>query len=138
MKPLTKTFVKGTVVYYVKLPLTVEVKNKFLVILNRDCSQPDIYYFLTTSQTKFYESHRKLRNYFIFIPKNTVPFFLLTTLIDCRYPYLLKRAKLRKKYGDRELSFKGILPEQLMNKVIRVVRGSSLISPKIKKLILPT
>lgn len=133
-----KNICQGTVIYYVKLPLTVEVKNKFLVLLNRDCSQPDIYYFLSTSQTKFYESHRKLRNFFVFIPKNTVPFFPLVTLIDCRNPYLVSRNKLREKYGNHELNFKGILPAQFMNEVIRIVRKSPLISRKIKKLILPT
>ena len=133
-----KNICQGAVIYYVKLCLAVETKNKFLVLLNRECSQPDIYYFLTTSQTKFYKFHRKLRNYFVFIPKNTVPFFPLATLIDCRYPYLLSRNKLRKKYGNHELSFKGILPEQFMDEVVRIVRNSPLIPLKIKKLILPT
>jgi len=63
---------QGAVIYYVKLALTVETKNKFLVVLNHNCRRPDIYCFLTTSQTKFYESHRKLRNYFVFIPENMV------------------------------------------------------------------
>jgi len=40
---------QGTVLYYVQLPFKTEIKNKFLVLLNRDCSCSEIYYFLTTS-----------------------------------------------------------------------------------------
>ena len=127
---------QGAVIYYVNLKLKVEVKNKFLILLNSDCNQRDIYFFLTTSQTKFYISHRKLRNYFVFIPENSVPFFPLPTLIDCRNPFCLSRNKLREKYGSRELSFKGMLPEQFMDKLIKIIRDSILISPKIKKSIL--
>ena len=128
---------QGTVIYYVDLRLEVEIKNKFLVLLNSDCSQYNLHFFLTTSQMKFYITHRKLREYFVFIPENAVTLFPLPTLIDCRYPFPLSRTKLREKYGHQQLVFKGVLPDQFMGKVIKIIRDSKLISPKIKKLILP-
>ena len=127
---------QGTVLYYVQLPLKTETKNKFLVILNRDCSSSEIYYFLTTSQTKFYLSNRKLRKYFVFVPENTVSFFSLPTLIDARRAEWISRDKLREKYGNRELEFKGMLPELFIAKISDIVKTSRLIPKRTKKLVL--
>lgn len=126
---------QGAVIYYVGFQFDTEIKNKFLILLNHDCSQSAIYYFLTTSQTKFYESTRKFKNYFVSVPENTVSFFSRPTLIDCRYPALVGRDKLREKYGNRELRFEGTLPEPFMTKVIDIVKASSLIAERTKKLI---
>ncbi len=127
---------QGTVLYYVQLPLKTETKNKFLVLLNRDCSCSEIYYFLTTSQTKFYVSNRKLRKYFVFVAENAVSFFPLPTLIDCRYAESISRDKLREKYGNRELEFKGMLPEPFITKITDIVKTSRLIPKRTKKLVL--
>lgn len=126
---------QGTVVYYVGYQFDTEIKNKFLILLNRDCSQSEIYYFLTTSQTKFYKSTRRFKEYFVFVPENTVSFFSRPTLIDCRHPELVSRNKLREKYGNRELRFKGMLPEPFMTKVVNIVKASSLIAERTKELI---
>lgn len=126
---------QGTAVYYIGYQFDTEIKNKFLVLLNHDCSQSKIYYFLTTSQTKFYKSTRRFKEYFVFVPENTVSFFSHPTLIDCRYPELVSRSKLREKYGKRELKFKGMLPEPFMTKVVDIVKASSLIAERTKELI---
>ena len=86
---------QGTVVYYIGYQFDTEIKNKFLVLLNHDCSQSKTYYFLTTSQTKFYKSTRRFKEYFVFVPENTVSFFSRPMLIDCRHPELVNRNKLR-------------------------------------------
>ena len=127
---------QGTVVYYIGYPFNTEIKNKFLVLLNHDCSQSEIYYFLTTSQTKLYKSTRKFKKYFVFVPDNTVSFFSRPTLINCMELESISRDKLREKYGNRELEFKGMLPESFMNKVIDILKTSRLIAEKTKKLIL--
>jgi len=127
---------QGAVIYYVGFQFDTEIKNKFLVLLNHDCSQSEIYYFLTTSQTKFYESTRKFKKYFVLVPENIVSFFPLLTLLDCTYVEWISRDKLREKYGNRELEFKGMLPEIFMTKVIDIIKTSRLIPKRTKKLIL--
>lgn len=127
---------QGAVIYYIGFQFDIETKNKFLIVLNHDCNQSEIYYFLPTSQMKFYVSKRKLRKYFVFVPGNTVSFFAFPTLIDCRRAEWINRDKLREKYGNRELEFEGMLPEIFMNKVIDIIKTSRLIPKRTKKLIL--
>lgn len=129
---------QGAVIYYVGFQFDIETKNKFLIVLNHDCNQSEIYYFLPTSQMKFYVSKRKLRKYFVFVPGNTVSFFPFPTLIDCRHAECISRDKLREKYGNGELEFKGMLPEIFMAKVIDIIKTSRLIPKRTKKLILGT
>lgn len=135
MKSFDRQICQGVVIYYVNLPLATEIKNKFLLVLNRDCKQPNIYCFLTTSQRRFYRG--KLKKEFVFIPKNAVTFFPRATLVDCRKPYPLDRETLKKKYGSKEAIFKGILPEPFMKAVFKAVRHSKSITRRTKKLILP-
>lgn len=127
---------QGAVLYYIQIALKTGIRNKFLVLLNRGCSCSKIYYFLTTSQTKFYISNRKLRKYFVFVPENTISFFPLPTLIDCRSAECISRDKLREKYGERELEFRGMLPEPFITKITDIVKTSRLIPERTKKLIL--
>ena len=135
MKSFDAQICQGIVIHYMNLPLVTEIKNKFLLVLNRDCNQPNIYCFLTTSQMRFYCG--KLKKEFVFIPKNAVTFFRRVTLVDCRERYRLDRETLKKKYESKEAIFKGILPEPFMKAVFETVRHSKLITRRIKKLILP-
>ena len=134
--PIEERIRQGIVIRYKKLPVETGERNKFFVLLNHDCTQEKIYYFLTTSKIEYWKNHPAPEEVFVYIPENAIWFFHQPTLIDCSKPREIDRLKLKRKYNKRGLIVKGMLPKRFMDKVIHIIEQSKLISERVKKLIL--
>ena len=74
----------------------------------------------------------------MYIGLNRLEYFSKPTIIDCRNVRHIFRAKLFEKFSNRELSFKGILPEGMLTGIFKIVERSKLIERKDKIRISPS
>jgi len=111
---------------------------KYLIILNKDLSLDIIYFFTTYSKIDFFNNNQRFEPDIIRIPRRKISCFYRDTIIDCRQEHKLTRKKLWKRFQEEELKLEEYyLPNNYLNKLNEVIRNSSLLSDKIKKIIDP-
>jgi len=109
-------------------------RKKFIIVLNKHPADSDTLLFLTTSKIEFYNKYPTVDH--IRIEANQLPCFSLTTVINCREVFPMKRSELKRRYRESLLKFEGCLSTAIMEQVDQRVVASRLISSRHKKAIL--
>ena len=129
-----KEFVRGGVlITEMRFPSGAR-KLKYIVVLNKNPAESPTLLFLTTSQTDYYDRFPHVDH--IRIQQNVVPFFPKETVLDCREVFAMDRADLKRRYREAALKFVGVLPQEYMDQVDKVVAASRTIAIRYKKQIL--
>ena len=116
---------------------TGDTKEKFLVLLNQDHGAVDpLFFFVTSSKLAFYERNPALQADAVFIEPDTLQFFPLRTVINCREVHSFPKADVEELAGQRRIEVVGALPQAMVEQIDRIVAASKLISPADKKRIL--
>lgn len=110
-------------------------KKKYLIVLNQNPADSETLLFLTTSQVEFFKRNPSFKDH-ILIPAGTVSFFPLETVINCHGVQSMGREELKRRYRERKLDIVGSLPNEIMERIDRIVTASRYISPRHKKAIL--
>lgn len=116
--------------------------NRFkrMILLNKDFSEDDIFYILTTSKVDFFKDHcnfEGIKGNFIYIHKGQTHVNPnKDVVLDCRRIDIIKKEKLFERYKNNELNFLGEISKEFMTAIDKIVLNSRMISPKIKKHIL--
>lgn len=112
-------------------------RRKFFVVLNKDCSNPEIYHFLMTSKVSRYRSF-SFSNYGVSIPRGTVDCLAADeTIVDCfRLMPAFKRDYLLEQLCVKGITLHPPLPVAIMQEIDDNIRRSRSISPAIKSFIL--
>ena len=113
-------------------------RDKFFLVLNRDCAAPVIHHFLTTSKVSKFQALPWGRSEGVPIPAGTYPKMPLETMIDChdRLPPLDREA-LMDAYCDGACDIVGELDAMRLGQVDLIITKSRIIPPATKRLILP-
>jgi len=105
-----------------------------IILLNNNFNQEDIYYVMTTSRVKWYKRNwNRMKYCSLFIEKGTIDIFKKATVINCREVNKLTKQNLIDRYMENMLEFLGVLPEDILKKVLKCLVGSRLIKSKILK-----
>ncbi|MDP3722760.1 MAG: hypothetical protein Q8R91_04600 [Candidatus Omnitrophota bacterium] len=107
---------------------------KYLVVLNKHPADSPTLLFLTTSQVKYYDLFPHIDH--IRIKPNTLAFFPKETILDCREVLSMERADLKRRYQEAALKVVGVLPQDYLDQIDRLVASSRFISMRHKKMIL--
>ena len=129
-----REFIRGAILSTQMVFESGERKQKFIIVLNKPPVDSESLFFLTTSQTAFYDKHPQVDH--VRISVGGVPCFPLETVIDCREVYQLPRPDLKERYRQGILKFAGNLPAEIMGRIDQIVAASRFISPRHKKIIL--
>lgn len=112
----------------------IKTKFKRLLLLNINFNSEDIYYFLTTSSTKWYIDNKEsefIKNNCIFINKGeTINNQTEDMVIDCRKVYIISKLYLFYNYKNRKLDFLEKFSQDIINRVDKIIINSKLIAPK--------
>lgn len=111
------------------------VKSKYFVVLNKDCTTPDLLVLLTTSQQGFYRENPSRESEVVRLLPEKVAFFTEETILNCRDVYPLDRGAVKSKFVQKHMEFLGDLPADEFAKVLKTIRASRQIAKKIRKLI---
>jgi len=107
---------------------------KRLLLLNINFNLEDIYYFLTTSSTKWYIENKEteiVKNNCIFIKKGeTINNQTEDMVIDCRKVYIISKSDLFNNYKNHKLDFLEKFSQDIINRVDNIIMNSKLIAPK--------
>ncbi|MEK7474421.1 MAG: hypothetical protein AAB152_02200 [Candidatus Coatesbacteria bacterium] len=111
-------------------------RPKFFVVLNRDCAQPEIYHFLTTSKAAKYKT-LSFHSFGVSIPAGVVDCLTAEeTIVDCfRLMPTFRRAFLLEQLCAKGISIYQPLPAAFMEQIDNIIRRSRTISPTLKALI---
>lgn len=112
----------------------IKTKFKRLLLLNISFDTEDIYYFLTTSSTKWYIDNKEsefIKNNCIFLNKGeTINNQTEDMVIDCRKVYFISKSDLFNNYKNRRLDFLEKFSQDIINRVDKIIINSKLIAPK--------
>ncbi len=114
---------------------------KRLIILNQNCDRDDLYFIFTYGSVEFFKKngHREFikLNTLFFRPGETSLNPSEEMAIDCRRVLPISKSGLYKNWRNKELDWLPDLSPEILVKVDEILIRSKLISPKIKKIILP-
>ncbi len=103
-------------------------KEKYLLILNLDCIDTNIYHLLFTSKVEFYEKPSHIaelaKKNSILIEPDETEIFPLQTRLDCREVYSIARDELLERFHQGKMTFEGILPEEIIKRTDNKLRNS--------------
>ena len=129
-----KEFVRGGVlITEMQFPSGTR-KLKYLVVLNKNPTDLPTLLFLTTSQTDYFDRFPHVDH--IRIKPNVLSFFPKETILDCREVFAMGREDLKRRYREAALKFAGVLPQEYMDQVDKIVAASRTIAIRYKKQIL--
>lgn len=129
-----KEFVRGGVlITEMRFPSGTR-KLKYIVVLNKNPADSPIVLFLTTSQTDYYDRFPHVDH--IRIKPNMLSFFPKETILDCREVFAIDREDLKRRYREAALKFVGVLPQEYLDQVDKIVAASRTIAIRYKKQIL--
>ena len=129
-------FKRGNVFYRREVQINrFERKNKYLILLNKDCKLPTSFFFLTTSDIESYKQDPNVLSGVVEV--NVSNIFPKPTIINCRQVRQFQREDLLNDYKAKKLLYKGELPAHIINLVDDVIRKSRIISSEKKQQILP-
>ena len=129
-----KEFVRGAVLLTEMQFPNGTKKSKYIIVLNKTPADSATLLFLTTSQTDFYNRHQGLDH--VRLQANSLSCFPKETIIDCRKIWPMDRVSLKKRYQQGTLKFVGLLPQNYVEQIDRLVTSSRFISLRHKKAIL--
>jgi len=118
----------------------IEGSFKRIVLLNIDFTIPEIFFFFTTSKIKGFLDgmHPDITGNFVFVPRGKTPDNPNEDMIiDCRKAYPITKEKLLENFRNNKLTSLSPLNEEFMRDINDIIGKSKLISPRIKKFILP-
>lgn len=111
-----------------------EPRYKRLLLLNRDFTDEEVFYFFTTSSVKWYFENKNwvvVNENCIFIePGETSNNITERMVIDCRKVFIINKKDLFNNYKNLKLDFLEIFSEEIMSNVNRIIKNSKLIAPK--------
>lgn len=126
---------RGTVIRTRILLPNGQQRNKLLIVVNLDCTLPDIYHLTCTSQTGFYKTNPFAKSYSLVIPSGTTSVFSKETVVDLSKPERFTRDDIISRYNEGRLVVLGKLPPEIMESLDRRIHSSMVIKRGIKKLI---
>ena len=109
---------------------------KYFIAVSRDLTSDPLIFIITTSKIDFYHKNPVFNNDIVGIQGQSLPYFPVDTVLDCRQIYPLSRQTLKENFQKQILEFCGELPDQLIQRIDDIVKASKHISTKHKKLIL--
>jgi len=105
-----------------------------IILLNNNFSQDNIYYVMATSKTEWYEKYwEKMQYCCVWLDEGTVDLFSLKTVVNCREVPKLTKLDLFNRYVEGKLKFLGILPKEILKRIIETLITSKLIDDDIMK-----
>lgn len=112
-------------------------RKKFFVILNRDCAESRVYFFIVTSKVDKFLRLPWGASEGVAMPANSIPALTKDSIIDCHSLYPpLDRARLFDDYWDQESDIVGTLPPDRLTAVDAIIVRSRVIPLDIKRRIL--
>ncbi len=109
---------------------------KRLIILNKDFSDHNIYFVMSTTQVAWYKANARavgVVDHFLYFPPGQTPCNPTDEMvIDLRQVYDLPLSQLIKNLREKKLDFLPDVPGPILNDIDRLLRGSSLIPRTIK------
>lgn len=111
-----------------------EPRYKRLLLLNRDFTDEEVFYFFTTSSVKWYFENKNwvvVNENCIFVEPGETPNNITERMvIDCRRVFIINKKDLFNNYKNLKLDFLEIFSEEIMSNVNRIIKNSKLIAPK--------
>lgn len=130
---------RGVILRLEDYPLPSGVsRDKYFIVLNRDCAFQDLYHFLATSKVEKFRALPWGTREGVLIPAGLLANMPLDTIIDCHSLLSpLRRDDVRDMYCENRCRIVGIPPSGILTAIDRIIVESRSIPPAIKRLILP-
>lgn len=121
------------------LPQIQKKKFKRIIILNRNFTNDDVFYILTTTKTSKFINNKypEIAGNFILVPKGTeLNNPKEDVVIDCRTVFPIKKSELQRCLSSGKLDLIKKVSNDLLDKIDRKIRISALIADEIKEKVL--
>jgi hypothetical protein len=139
-KQLSGYLVRGAVLR-TQIDFPGESHFKRLFLLNTNFVEDPVFYVLSTSRVAYYMAHINeplIKNNIVYLEKGKTLLNLdEACVIDIRNVGEIYKEKLFENFKHKKLEYLGQVPNEILEQIDRIISRSELISPAIKKRILP-